>query len=96
MLSQSNISVVDTLREFKKVNIPVCFLVPTETGLKKSIMDEIGGYDENFYFSQDYKFFSDCYKAGYKVSIINKKLYLLNMENNLSNKFHQEQKYYSD
>ena len=64
--------------------------------MKKSIMDEIGGYDENFYFSQDYKFFSDCYKAGYKVSIINKKLYLLNMENNLSNKFHQEQKYYAD
>ena len=64
--------------------------------MKKSIMDEIGGYDENFYFSQDYKFFSDCYKAGYKVSIINKKLYLLNMENNLSIKFHKEQKYYAD
>ena len=46
---------------------------------EKAIMDEIVDMMK-FYFSQDYKFFSDCYKAGYKVSIINKKLYLLNME----------------
>ena len=39
MLSQSNISVVDTRREFKRVDVPVCFLVPTKTGLIKSIMD---------------------------------------------------------
>ena len=39
MLSQANISVVDTLRSFKSVGVPVSFLVPTKTGLEKSIMD---------------------------------------------------------
>ena len=39
MLSQANISVVDTLRSFKEVQVPVCFLVPTKTGIEKSIMD---------------------------------------------------------
>ena len=39
MLSQANICVVDTLRSFKEVQVPVCFLVPTKTGIEKSIMD---------------------------------------------------------
>ena len=43
MISRSNISVVETLRKFANAKsgkgIDVCFLVPTETGLKKSIMD---------------------------------------------------------
>ncbi len=39
MLSLSNLDVVETLRLFKAANIPVSFLVPTETGMKKSIMD---------------------------------------------------------
>ena len=42
MLTISNISVVETLRKFKKVDLSVCFLVPTETGLNKSIMDVNG------------------------------------------------------
>jgi len=39
MLAQANISVVDTLRLFKSAQVPMCFLVPTKTGLEKSIMD---------------------------------------------------------
>ena len=39
MLSLSNISVIETLRQFKAVSLPVGFLVPTKTGLEKSIMD---------------------------------------------------------
>ena len=39
MLSKSNIPVVDTLKIFKSLNISVCFIVPTKTGLEKSIMD---------------------------------------------------------
>jgi hypothetical protein len=39
MIKLSNISVIETLRKFKEKNIPVCFLVPTITGLEKSIMD---------------------------------------------------------
>ena len=62
--------------------------------LDRSVIENIGGYDENFYFSQDYKFYKDCYKAGYNISIINKVLYELNMENNISKKNKEAQDYY--
>ena len=48
MLTISNISVVETLRKFKKVDLSVCFLVPTETGLNKSIMDATKSLREYF------------------------------------------------
>ena len=39
MLSLSNLDVAETLAKFKDRGIPVGFLVPTDTGLTKSIMD---------------------------------------------------------
>ena len=39
MLKLSNLNVTETFRKFKKNNILVGFLVPTKTGLEKSIMD---------------------------------------------------------
>lgn len=39
MLSQANSSVPDTFRKFKDRGLLVGFLVPTETGMSKSIMD---------------------------------------------------------
>ena len=39
MLSQSNIPVVEMLRKFRASGVSVAFLVPTQTGLHKSIMD---------------------------------------------------------
>ncbi len=39
MLSKSNTSVVDALRQFTRLGVPVGFLVPTQTALDKSIMD---------------------------------------------------------
>ena len=42
MLSQANLDVPETLQKFKDRGIPVGFLVPTETGLGKSIMDAHG------------------------------------------------------
>ena len=62
--------------------------------MERSVIENIGGYDENFYFSQDYKLYKDCYKAGYSISIINKVLYELNMENNISEKNKEAQDYY--
>jgi glycosyltransferase involved in cell wall biosynthesis len=64
--------------------------------IEKSLLINMGGYDKNFYFSQDYKLFYDCLVMGYKVPIIKKVLYKLNMKDNLSNKFKNEQRYYSD
>ena len=62
--------------------------------LDKNIFEEVGGYDENFYFAQDYKLYSDCYKKGKKIYIINEVLYELNDKDNISNKNKEEQKYY--
>mgnify|MGYP001167991271 FL=1 len=62
--------------------------------IDRSVIEKIGGYDENFYFSQDYKLYKDCYEEGYSISIINKVLYVLNMENNISKKNKEAQDYY--
>ena len=43
MLSLSNISIPDTLMYFKNKGVKVAFLVPTQTGLQKSIMDATSG-----------------------------------------------------
>ncbi len=60
----------------------------------RNIFEEVGGYDENFYFAQDYKLYIDCYERGKKINIINEILYELNDKNNISNKNRKEQKYY--
>ena len=64
--------------------------------IKKQVLIDIGKYDENFYYSQDYKLFKDLISRKYKIKTLNKKLYKLNMENNISNINSEEQKYYSD
>ncbi len=60
----------------------------------KNVFEEVGGYDENFYYAQDYKFYIDCYKSGKKIKIINDVLYELNDKNNISNINKEEQAYY--
>tara|TARA_S200000501_G_scaffold79556_1_gene71393 strand:- start:9492 stop:10238 length:747 start_codon:yes stop_codon:yes gene_type:complete len=64
--------------------------------IKKSVIDDLGGYDERFIYAQDYKLMTDCIKRDYKIKIVNEKLYHLNMKDNISTKFKSEQKYYSD
>lgn len=63
--------------------------------IKKNILTEIGYYDENFYYAQDFKLFTDLIYAGYKIKTLNEPLYLLNTENNISSKNLEEQNYYS-
>ena len=63
--------------------------------IKKSIMLEVGGYDERFKFSQDYKLFIDLIKMKKKYYFIKKPLYILNMEDNISINFKEKQKYYA-
>ena len=64
--------------------------------IKKDVLDEIGGYDHRFRYSQDYKLMTDLLNYGYKVSMIKEPLYYLNMNNNISNNYKKEQKYYAD
>ena len=59
-------------------------------------MNKLGNYDERFIYSQDYRLMKNLVLSSYKVMTINETLYQLNMENNISNKFKDEQKYYSD
>ena len=63
--------------------------------MKKEVLDKIGGYDNRFYFAQDYKLINDLIKSNYKIGILKTPLYLLNLENNISTNFKNEQKYYS-
>ena len=64
--------------------------------IKKDVLNEIGGYDNRFRYSQDYKLMTDLLNHGYKASMIKEPLYYLNMNNNISNDYKKEQKYYAD
>ncbi len=63
--------------------------------IKKSVLTNLGGYNENFYYAQDYKLMKDLIEKKYKVKIIKKPLYELNMENNISSLYRKEQDYYA-
>ena len=64
--------------------------------IKKNVFQEIGYYDERFYYAQDYKLFYDLLNRGYKVKTLNKALYILNTENNISSENLERQNYYAD
>lgn len=64
---------------------------------KKSVFDSIGGYNENFYYSQDYKFITDVINKKYKVKNYRKPTYVLNdLGKRISIVYLDEQKYFSD
>ena len=64
--------------------------------IKKNVINEIGNYDERFYYAQDYKLFIDLNNSNYKIRQLRKPLYVLNTLENISSKFSEEQKYFAD
>ena len=64
--------------------------------IKKSVIEEVGLYDERFYYAQDYKLMKELIDKGYRYRVIGKPLYKLNMINNISTNKKSEQKYYAD
>lgn len=64
--------------------------------IKKSLLIEIGLYDERFIYAQDYQLFKKILDKNIKVGLIREPLYKLNMENNISSIKKNEQKYYAD
>lgn len=64
--------------------------------IKTNVIKSLGFYDENFFYSQDYKLFSDLMKANYKYEFMKEKLYILNMKNNISQQNKVEQEYYAN
>lgn len=64
--------------------------------IKKTVLTEIGGYNEKFYYSQDYKLMFDLIEKNKKFKILKDPLYFLNMSENISQLYKHEQKYYAD
>ena len=64
--------------------------------IKKQTIKKYGGYDENFYYSQDYKLFDTLLRNGEKGKYLKEICYYLNVENNISSLKRTEQKYYSN
>lgn len=63
---------------------------------KKRILEKVNFYNEDFYYSQDYKIMSDILKLSNKIKILNEPLYVLNTKNNLSSNHAEKQKYYAN
>ena len=64
--------------------------------IKKKVIQEIGLYNEDFYYSQDYKLMSDLLNENFKIKIYKEPLYYLNMKGNISINQKEDQKYYAD
>lgn len=71
MLSKSNINIIETLRAFNNSKsgegLDVCFLVPTRTGMEKSIMDAT--QDVRDYFKKKDLHDFDCQGQGNKNKV---------------------------
>lgn len=100
--SRAKILGTDKLIPGLSFNLPVSFVMnfknPFIHGtllIKKKILNDIGNYDERFYYAQDYKLFSDLVARGFKYTTIKEPLYKLNVKDNISNNFKKEQDYYS-
>ena len=59
--------------------------------VRKNAVLNVGMYDENIKYAQDYKLFIELLKKKYKIKILKDKLYVLNMENNISSLKKEEQ-----
>ena len=64
--------------------------------INTKIIKTLGGYDEDFYFAQDYKLYRDLIDNGVKIKKERKILYYLNTKDNISTIRKKEQKYYAN
>ncbi len=63
--------------------------------IDKALLKKMGGYDEHYYFAQDFKLFSSLINENIEIKTLNEPLYFLNTEDNLSTKYKSKQKKYS-
>jgi len=63
--------------------------------IKRYVMEEVGNYDEYYYYSQDYKLMITLLNKGYKFRVLKEPLYLLNTKNNISTLNYLDQKKYA-
>lgn len=62
--------------------------------IEKLLLNSIGNYSEDFYYSQDFRLYLDLSQKNEKIYEIKKPLYKLNTSNNISTINKDEQKYY--
>mgnify|MGYP001216903442 CR=1 FL=1 len=62
--------------------------------VRKNAILDVGMYDESMKYAQDYKLFLELLEKNYKIKILYKKLYILNMKNNISSLKNKEQRSY--
>ena len=64
--------------------------------ISSKTLNEIGNYDERFYYAQDYKLFREIVDERIKIKKIWNPIYFLNTKDNISTKFKKDQKYFAD
>ena len=64
--------------------------------IRKNVLSKIGKYDKNFYYAQDYKLYKDIISKKYRIKKIYDVLYNLNIQNNISSNYINEQNYYAE
>ena len=64
--------------------------------IRKKILIELGMYDENFIYAQDYKLMKSMIDNGIRFKILKKPLYVLNTEDNISSNMSEQQEYYAN
>ena len=64
--------------------------------IRKKVLIELGMYDENFIYAQDYKLMKSMIDNGIRFKILKKPLYVLNTEDNISSNMSEQQEYYAN
>ena len=64
-------------------------------GIKKEVLYDVGLYDETFYYAQDYNLYKKLIMSKYRIIKVREIHYILNMENNISINFKEEQDEYA-
>ena len=64
-------------------------------GIKKEVLFDVGLYDERFYYAQDYHLYKKLIMSKYRIIKVREIHYILNMENNISSSFKNEQDKYA-
>ena len=88
---------IPSLSFYLPLKIQVLYKNPMIHGtlmIKKSVLEELNLYNEEFKYSQDFKLLVDLLNNGYKFKVLNKVLYELNLTNNISSKFRDDQRKY--
>lgn len=98
-ISKQTNKIVNNLKSRLPLHFVIKYRNPFVHGtlmLKRKVLIDIGKYDENFYYAQDYKLISDLIKSNYKLKILKNVSYVLNTENNISTLKKKEQNYYAN